>query len=234
MFHVEHSSIYNINMIKGIIFDYNGTLVFDDEYNREAWRITYKEITGKSSEDYFEFTKRSNGNMNYPYLEAIFKENNLPYTKELLLKWSHHKEEIYHRLVKEKNNYKLVNGAEEFLYYIKEKKIPINIATASIKYNVDFYFDELNLYRWFDKKIVGHDDGISNTKEEMYKYAAKNINVKIEDCLIIEDSKIAMHQALDAGCKKIIQMNKNKHHVELKEIIQKVNDYTEIDKTIFE
>ena len=39
MFHVEHK-------IKAVLFDYNGTLFFDADINRIAWRQTIDEMSG--------------------------------------------------------------------------------------------------------------------------------------------------------------------------------------------
>lgn len=220
-------------MIKGIIFDFNGTLVFDDEINRCAWKKTFVEITGLNEEEYTEFRKKYKCVNNYPTLEAIFNYCNIPYTKENILEWSHHKEEKYHEIAIS-SSYQLVKGAEEFLNYIKEKNVPFNMATASIDFNVDFYFEQLNLSRWFNRDIVAYDDGVATTKKQIYLTAAKNINLDIKDCLVIEDSYAAMLQAKEAGVIKFIQMDKNKHNIDLKEVIQKVNDFSEIDKTIFE
>lgn len=49
-----------------------------------------------------------------------------------------------------------------------------------------------------------YDNGTYENKVTMFKDAAKLINVPLEDCLIIGDSKSGITNAYVAGCKNII------------------------------
>lgn len=123
-------------------------------------------------------------------------------------------------------------GAEEFLNYLKENNIPINLCTASLKVNVDFYYDLLHLEKWFDKDLIAYDDGSFENKVEMYKAAAERIGVDIKDCFVIEDSLSSIDQAIIAGCKNIIAIKKT-DTPDYPEIKQVINDFTKIDYSLF-
>ena len=66
------------------------------------------------------------------------------------------KEEIYRELcLKDRERFHLAPGAVELLDWIKERRIPRTIATASEIVNVTFFIRSFGLERWFDpEKIV--------------------------------------------------------------------------------
>ena len=96
----------------------------------------------------------------------------------------------------------LAAGTEDFLAYLCSEGIPFGLASASIKSNIDFYFELLGLDRWFEKDQVVYDDGTYPDKGAMHLEAARRLNADIADCLLIEDSpgSIAHAKRNGAGC----------------------------------
>ena len=65
----------------------------------------------------------------------------------------------------------------------------------------------------------------------MFKDEAKLINVPLEDCLIIEDSKSVITNAYVAGCKNIIivnSANKKSKYEKLPGVISIIDTFEEI------
>ncbi len=58
--------------------------------------------------------------------------------------------------------------------------------------------------------MIVYDDGTYENKVAMFKKAANNIGVKIQDCLIIEDSVSGISNAYKAGCHNIVVVDYNK------------------------
>lgn len=220
-------------MVKGFIFDYNGTLVFDDRFNDEAWKEMFIYLTNREDE-YEEYVKTHPFHMNKPILETILKTYNINYSEDDLFKYSHLKEEMYQRIAEASGQYIMVDGAKEFLDYIKTNGYKINMATASIKYNCDFYFKKMKLDNWFNQNIIAYDNGEYENKKKMYIDAAHRIGLEIKDCIVIEDSEHAIKPAIEAGCKKIIYMNTYNKTLKYPEIIQSIKSFDDIDKTLFE
>ena len=116
--------------------------------------------------------------------------------------------------------------------FIKENNIPINMATASIQENIDFYFDYYNLDRWFDKSLLMCENENHIDKVEMYIHASKGINTAIKDCIVFDDSPHSILDAYKAGCPYIIKVL-DKHKVDCPGVRQIINDFDEIDRNIF-
>lgn len=218
--------------MKGIIFDFNGTLFFDSHMHYEAWRIYSKKLRGYSFSD-DEMRKYMFGRTNADIIKyAMGKKPD----KELVEKLSKEKEETYRQMCKkDKDNFKLAPGAEDFLNFLKEKNIPRTIATMSEWDNVEFYIKEFNLEKWFniDKIVYSNGKIPGKPAPDIYKIAAKNINIKPKDCIVIEDAISGINAAYNAGIGMIIAIA-SIESIKLYESIPYVNkiikNYNEINK----
>ncbi len=219
--------------MRPILFDFNGTLFFDHDINEEAWRQTINELS-KGSIDFDEVYRHYIGARNNVFVEGVFRMLGKTPTAEEIEWWSLRKETKYYQsyCVEHKRN-QLAPGAEEFLDWTREKKIPINLCTASIKENVDFYFSNVDLGRWFDRDLVAYDDGIHTSKTDMYQTCAKNIGVDIGDCVVIEDSPGSIRQAIESGCRNILTIG-DADIPAVPQLRQHVEDFRQIDKEIIE
>lgn len=93
----------------------------------------------------------------------------------------------------------------------------MNIATASPRVNVAFYFDYFQLNRWFDFEKVVYDNGTLNSKPapDYYVQAAKNINANPQEIVVFEDSPIGLQGVANAQAKQIIAVSTNGNHRKL-------------------
>ena len=219
--------------IKAVLFDYNGTLFPDDDINAEAWKATIEELSGgriDAAAFYDEFI----GVRNYPFVEEVFRQLNLPLEEEKIMYWALRKEtQYYQKICRASGRYGMLPGAEELLNRLKEERIPINMCTASLAVNVDFYFDYLKMERWFDRDRVVYDDGISYDKKDMYLEGARRMGVDIADCLVFDDSPASIRKAAEAGCENIVIIRKD-NNPNLPQIRQRIRDFNEFDYRLLE
>ena len=214
--------------MKAVLFDYNGTLYADDDINMAGWIATINELS-QGKLDAERFYHEYMGVPNNIFVTAMFKELGLPLEEDKIAYWARRKEtEYYQRFCREQNRNNLVPGAEELLDHLKEKGIPINLCTASLDTNVDFYFEFLKLDRWFDRNITVYDDGICHNKKEMYLEGARRLNTDIKDVLIFDDSRASILHAADAGCENIVVIKKESNP-DIPQIRQRIRDFTEFD-----
>ena len=216
--------------MRPIIFDYNGTLFFDADINEWAWRQTINELSNNTI-DFDEVYGEFKSTRNYVFLKNIFMRMGLPLDDEKINYWAKRKEtEYYHRFCKENNRKDLAPGAVELLDFLKENNVPYNLCTASIKENVDLYFNFIGLSKWFDIDKIAYDDGTFENKVSMYQKAAERIGYTINECTVFEDSLKSISEAAKAGCGHIIAI-KN-YDPDIKEIIAVIDDFTKLDYSI--
>lgn len=208
-----------------VLLDFNGTMFFDSSLHLEAWAKIYQELYPQCSAP--PDTKLFCG----PRNDEILK-NMAPWlTAEQRELYSEKKEELY-RLACMSNPEitHLANGSEAFLRLLQEKGVPFGLASASIKANIDFFFDIFGLDRWFDKDDVVYDDGTYPNKGAMHLEAARRLGVDFADCMIIEDSLSSIRQARQNGAGCIIAIGETASASELQGLAHHVMaDFTEFN-----
>ena len=219
-------------MVKGVFFDFNGTLYFDQDINRITWKETIDAISNNSI-DFDSFFTNYKAVMDYIVIEDAHKLINKPYTKQEIDYWVNYKEDRYRQYGIDHNRTVLPPGAKEVLDYLKSKNIPVILCTSSIIENVDFYYEYFNLSNWFNKNQTVYDTGEYNSKAQMYQQCAKRLNINIEEGIVFEDSSKSIMQAIEAGAKKIVAIKKDDTPT-VPEIKQVIKDFTELDYSIFD
>lgn len=221
--------------IRGIIFDFNGTLLFDSDKHEKAWRVFAKKFCGKEISDE-EFEKNIHGIVNKRVLEYLY---NKPLTNEEILSLEQEKEAIYRKLVfDDKKNFRLVPGAEELLDFICGKNIPHTIATASEITNLEFYIKSFSLEKWFDTSKIIYNNSTFPGKPDpaVYIKASETIGVSPENCLVFEDSKAGLTAAYSAGIRKIIAVASTSEEREKAEAVtgvsEIINNFYDFDTSI--
>lgn len=187
--------------IQGVIFDFNGTLFFDNDKHVPAWSKISQEIRGRGiSEE--ELHEKCNGIPNKRIVEYLFGREMDAKTTE---KYSELKEAYYREYCRsDQASFHLVQGAEAYFDRLKEQGIPFTIASASIKSNIDFFVESFHLDRWIDPRDIVYDDGSYVNKIAMFHKASQVIGVPLENCMIYEDSMSGIDSAYQAGCRHIV------------------------------
>lgn len=221
--------------MRGIIFDFNGTLFWDSQLHLDAWREFSAKLRGKPFSDE-EMLKYMFGRTNEDIIAyAIGKKPD----KELVEKLAEEKEAYYRNMcLKKPEEFKLAPHAEDFLNYLKANNIPMTIATMSEWCNVEFYIKEFNLARWFDLDKIVYSNGKIPGKPapDIYEIAAKNLELAPKDCVVIEDALSGIEAARRANIGKIIAIasrEPKEFYKNVPGVSQIITDFNQIDKNIF-
>ncbi len=220
---------------KGIIFDFNGTLIWDTPLHKDAW-ICYSAELGKPVDE-AGFYNSIHGKTNSDILEMLLERK---ISGDQLAVMAEEKEAQYRRsCLRNPDLFRFAPGVEDFLDYISEVGIPRTIATASDKTNVDFFVEHLELERWFDPEMIVYNDGTVANKPEpdIYIKAAENIGCSPEETVIVEDSYYGVLSAKGAGAGCLIVTGPaGDQHDDLKGLAGInlfISDFAEIDKSLF-
>lgn len=192
----------------GVIFDFNGTLFWDSDYQEVSWdkylethniKLTMAQkkeyIHGRNGKDTLEFLfKRKLDDLE---VEQYTEEKELIYRNECL-----------------KHEMKLAPGAIKLLNNLKAKKIPIAIATASGKTNVDFFINKLNLLDYFTEEHIIYNDGKIKGKPhpDIFEKAICKLGVNKSKSIIFEDSFSGIQAALNCKVANVIIVNSTKEN----------------------
>lgn len=222
--------------MKGIIFDFNGTLFWDSKLHYDAWRDFSTRLRGYPFTDE-EMRDKMFGHTNSDIIEyAIRKKPDAAMVEQ----YAKEKESLYrNECLKRPDEFKLAEGAIELLDYLKENNIPRTIATMSEWDNVKFYIDNFYLEKWFDLDKIVYSDGTIPGKPapDIFEIAAEKIGISPKDCIVIEDAIAGIKSAKAAKIGKIIAIascEPVEYYRNIEGLYGIINNFYEFDKTLLE
>ena len=178
-------------MIKGVIFDMDGTIVDSLPYHYEAWKIFFNE---NKVENFSEKLKDYKGGGTLDLLTTVLGNN---YSKKELKSMVDDKEIIFRDIYK--NNVIPIEGFIQMLESIKSQKILVGLASNAIRKNVKMILNELKIYNEFESIICGDEVDNGKPNPEMFNKTVKRFKLDKKDCLIFEDSIEGLQGAVNSG-----------------------------------
>ena len=201
-------------------------MFFDSSLHLEAWSKIYRDLYPNDTDP--PDTELFCG----PCNDAILKKMAPWLSPEERQLYSERKEELYRQsCVANSEIFHLAPGTESFLHRLQCEGIPFGLASASIKSNIDFFFDSFALGRWFRIEDIVYDDGTFPDKGAMHLEAARRLNVEIADCLLVEDSlsSIRLAKQNGAGCIVAIGSTADPEALAVAGGDYHIRDFTEFD-----
>lgn len=187
----------------GVIFDFNGTLFWDSKYQESSWDEFLEAhqiyLTQAQKKEYI------HGRNGKDTLEILFQRK----FSDLEVEQYTEEKEILYRNECLKHEMKLAPGALTLFEYLQAHEIPMAIATASGKTNVDFFIDQFNLLKYFAEEHIIYNDGKIKGKPdpEIFEKAIRTLGVSAEASIIFEDSFSGIQAALNCKVGNVIIVN---------------------------
>ncbi len=181
---------------EAVIFDMDGTLVDNMDFHRQTWLEWARREGLNKSED--EILANTHGiileivQRLFPHVQNEAELRALGERKEALYR------EIY------KPHLKLLPGLAAWLNWLRDKDIPLAVATAGDRTNLAFTLDGLSIRDYFRATITSENVTHGKPHPEVFLLAAQALNSAPEKCLIFEDSPVGAEAARRAGMKCIV------------------------------
>lgn len=189
--------------IRGVIFDFNGTLFWDGDKNEAAWRAFAMRHAGRTITD-TEFLDL-HGRPNREFIGFLL--GYIPADPADVLALAEEKEAIYREMcLSDPQGFCLAPGAPALLEQLAERGIPHGIATSAEIGNIDFYFQHMDLERYFQREWVVYNDHSRPGKPhpDFYQAAARAIHLPPQECAVVEDAPIGVLAAHNAGIGRVV------------------------------
>lgn len=182
-------------MIKGVIFDLDGTIID----TMPIWdNLAYNFLkennidVDRSINEVF-YTMSSNESCDY------IKETYLPN-----LSSDEIKKELQKMIFKEYVNAPLKEGVLDFIKFLSNKGIKMCIATAGDSTLATQCLKNQNIYDYFDFLITCDDVGFSKEHSKIFDVATDRLKLKKKDVIIFEDSDHCIETVTNAGYKAVM------------------------------
>lgn len=203
--------------VKAVIFDLDGTLIDNNSFHLKTWK-KYLEDSGKTMSD-AEFNRHLNGRTNADAIRYIYGNE---MSEEEVVKHTEDKEALYRILYKP--FIEPVKGLIHFLEVLHNMNIPMAIATSGVQSNIDFFFENIPVKKFF--KTVVNSSHIKKGKPdpEIYLKTASILGIDPENCLVFEDAVVGLQSAQAAGM-KVITLTTTQTKEELKNADLIIEDF---------
>lgn len=181
-------------MIKGIIFDLDGVLLSTDRFHYQAWKSIADELNLEFNE---EINALLRGVSRMKSLEIILEKNGIRKTekeKEALCEEKNRRYREYLETLTQESVEKETVEVLEFL-----KKSEILLAVGSVSKNTRFILEKTELIGYFDAIVDGTMIRNSKPDPEVFDTARKMLNLKQDECLVVEDAVSGIESARRAG-----------------------------------
>lgn len=183
-------------MIKAVIFDMDGVLVDNRDIHIDAFVVFCKRYNcDLSREELLEHFGKGNDEI----LPIVLPKSVID--RRGIAALANEKEEIYRNLFEK--TIAPTAGLIAFLEDLKANGVKCAIGSSGQKANVDFIIEKCEISTFFDG--IANGDMVTKCKPdpEVFLLAAKLIDVKPEECVVIEDSFAGIEAAHAAGMKVV-------------------------------
>ncbi|HVX50439.1 MAG TPA: HAD family phosphatase [Chitinophagaceae bacterium] len=208
---------------EAVIFDLDGTLIDNNAYHIEAWKVFYSKIGRQFSMD--EYKNNINGRINRDIFNYIFG-NELPAAE--IDRLTNEKEQLYREYYAP--FIQPIPGLLPLLEQVKKAGIPMAIATSGLPVNIAFMFEHLTIQQYFDDVIDATLVTNSKPHPEIFLKAAAAVKANPLMSIAFEDSIAGVRAAKSAGM-KVVGLTTTHTREDLFEADRIIKDYTEIDFT---
>lgn len=203
-----------------VIFDMDGVLADTGPIHYESWVKLAKQIGVKFSKKFFNLT---------------FGQQSVTITRELVgpkieqevvEKWADLKERYYREMVKDE--LKPLPGALVLIKVLHARNFKLAVGSSGPPENVELLLSTLSIKDYFDVIITAAEVKNGKPAPDVFLIAAEKLNIKVDNCLVIEDAPVGIAAARKAGM-KVIALRTTHCNVELLDADMTVQDLSSIN-----
>jgi len=190
------SDLINDPLIKGWIFDLDGVITDTAKNHYQAWRKLADEENLVFNEH---INEKLRGVSRRASLEIIL--NGKKYSEEKILQMMERKNGYYRESLNSLTSEDILPGILPLLDELKEKGKKLAIGSASR--NTEFILTHLDIRPYFDGVATGAHVDRAKPAPDVFIYAAGQIGVAVDNCIVIEDAEAGVSGAKKAGFRTI-------------------------------
>lgn len=173
----------------------DGTMIDSMPYHAQSWKMFFKNRGLEVSDA--ELKEKGHGTL-YDIMPRFFGEH---LTREESYKLAMEKETLFRSLYAP--YMEPIAGLRQWLDLLRRNQIKIGLGTAADYSNTDFTLDTLSLRPYFDVIVTSDLVPEGKPSPAVYLYAARQLGVNPEQCLVFEDTFSGVAAGKAAGMKVI-------------------------------
>lgn len=180
--------------IAAVILDLDGVLTDTARYHFQAWKRL-------AEDEDIVFTREDNehlcGVSRRRSLELLLGEHINRYSEAQIQEMMERKNSTYRRLLQEITENDFLPGARKLMADIR--RLGLKMAVGSASKNTGTVLQRLGIARTFDTVADGYSAERGKPAPGLFLYAAAQMDVPPEQCIVVEDAHSGVQAALAAG-----------------------------------
>lgn len=187
----------NKQQIKGILFDMDGLILDTEKLYCRFWQEAARILGYPMTMEQALGMRSLNRHAGEAKLKSYFGEG-ISYTEV------REKRIEFMDAFVEKEGVTTKPGIWELLAFLQEKQIRTAIATSSPIGRTKKYLSSVHLENEFDAIVSGYMVEHGKPEPDIYVYAARQLGLEPENCIVLEDSPAGILAAYRAGCMPVM------------------------------
>lgn len=190
-------------MNKAIIFDMDGVLIDSEKFWKQAENEVFSSLGVKVTDEYSKITKSMTTSevTKFWYDKYPWENRDLDTVEQMVVL------RVIELIRTEKCQ---ITGVKPFIERLKTKKYKIGLATNSPNKIIPVVLKKLDIVHLFDSISSAEFEIKGKPNPAIYLKSAKKLDIKPEDCIVIEDSYTGMLAAKNAGMTVVAFTNGNR------------------------
>ena len=180
--------------LAAVIFDLDGTIADNSAHHQMAWTELCRRHGLEITDEYYQ--THIHASTNDAIIRTLFGEHVQRDEMRLL---AGEKEEIYRTLYR--GNVSEIAGFSRLLLELKAAGMPCGLASNAPRENVSLVLGELGVEAQFDCILCHGDVPRGKPDPAMFLVAAQRLAVKVEQCLVFEDSHFGFRAVRASGAR---------------------------------
>lgn len=179
-------------MVKGVIFDMDGTMFDTERLSTVSWKMAGKELNIDIQDSMIDKCRGKNPAVIREIFKEYFGED---FDYDLARNTKH---EFFNQIIKQ-DGVPIKKGLVELLGFLKRENIPAAVATSTGQDRAEMILKTAGVYEYFTGYVYGDMLAASKPEPDIFWMAAEQIGQKPEDCLVLEDSTPGVMAGKAAG-----------------------------------
>lgn len=204
--------------LKAVLFDFNGVIINDEAIHQQLTEEIILEENLRPSAD--EFREVCLGRSDRACLEEILKRRGRIVTQEYLTKLITSKAEAYQHQLEAMDKLPIYPGLEDLIFKLRVAQLPMGIVSGALRCEIELVINRANLAQHFCVIVAGDDIKVSKPEPDGYLLAVEkinqqypNLNLRSNECLVIEDTPAGIEAAKRAGMQVVGVANTYPFHM---------------------
>ncbi|MCM0589682.1 MAG: HAD-IA family hydrolase [Gloeotrichia echinulata CP02] len=181
-------------MLRGILFDLDGTIVNSDPIHYQAWEQMLASYSIEMDETFYKL--RISGRINPEIVKGILPQLSPAAGQKLI----DEKEVLFRELASE---LKPLKGLSELLAWTDTHQLKLALVTNAPRLNAEFMLEVLGIKEAFDVVVLAEDCIAGKPDPAPYQVALDKLGMTAEEAIAIEDSPSGIRAAVGAGIRTI-------------------------------